>query len=223
MRLLAEQQSFVECSYEAPHDHCDSSEHARYTSESPTLKTNEAEPQESVLATLNQGNRHSRANLTVVVHSEPLMREVAATVHHELGTEDAAECPAGNESWNQAIGEARKRTPGPPAALEEQADDQRERNTTEARESALPDGDPARRVAGVVAPIRRDVGRTSPHETGHNEGEGELREWSDIDVGPRKSSSRVEIADVGGDREAETVDMKDEWTEVKRGGYAGHG
>jgi len=223
VRLLTEQQSFVEGAHYAPHDHCEPRDHTRDASEGPTLETNEAEPQERVLGTLNEGDRDSRANLTVVVHSEPLMREVATTIDHELGTEDPAECPAGNESWHQGIGEACERTPGPPAALEEQADAERERNPAETRESALPHGDPARRVTGVVAPIGRDVGGPSAHETGHNEGEGELRERSDVDVGPRESPSRVEITDVGGDRESETVDMKDEWTEVKRSGNAGHG
>ena len=96
-------------------------------------------------------------------------------------------------------------------------------DAAEAGESALPDRDPAGRVTGVVAPIGRDVGSASAHETGHNQGERELCERSDVKIGPRESTSRVEVTDVGGDREAEAVDMKNERAEVKRSGNAGHG
>ena len=94
----------------------------------------------------------------------------------------------------------------------------------ETREPALPDGDPARGVTGVVTPVGRDVGDARADQASDDEGEGDTSRraaTSKSDFG--QSPSGVEEADVGRDGEAEAVGVKDEGTEVKRGGDAGHG
>jgi len=78
-------------------------------------------------------------------------------------------------------------------------------------------------VIGVVAPVGCDVGEASPEETGNDQGGGELAEGRDVELGACESSSCVEKADVGRERETEAVGVKDEGTEVERSGYARHG
>ena len=100
---------------------------------------------------------------------------------------------------------------------------QRQGDTAETREAALPDGDPSRWVTGVVTPVGRDVGGAGAHEAGHDERKGESAIGRDVKGGLLETTTRVEVADVGSDCEAEAVDMKDERAEVKRSGNAGHG
>ena len=66
------------------------------------------EPQEAVLGALDEGHGHALADLAGVVQTEPLMGEVAATVHHELGTEDSTERPAGDQRRHERVREARR-------------------------------------------------------------------------------------------------------------------
>ena len=186
------------------------------------FESDETEPQQSVFCTLNERHGDPTSDLTCVVHTEPLVREMTAAVHHELWSEHAPERPPSDQRRHQCVTEARERRLGPPPSLEVEADGQRERDTAEARESALPDRDPLRGMARVVAPIGRDIGQSCAEQTSHDQEEREAPEWLERDLVALKTSSGVVVGHVGGEGESEAVQVKDEGTEVDRSGDAGH-
>lgn len=63
------------------------------------------EPEDRVLYSLNDRYRNTFANLTVVVDAEPLVGEMAAAVHHELGTQHSTEGPPDDQCRYEGVGE----------------------------------------------------------------------------------------------------------------------
>jgi len=149
---------------------------------SSVLDGEQRQPQDRVLGALDEGHGNAAAHLARVVKAEPLMGEMAATVDHELGTQNATERPPGDQRRDQRITKAGQGTSGPPSTLQVETHRQRQSNAPEAREPALPDGDPASRMIRVVAPIGGDVGQSSADQTGHNQAQRELAERLNVEV-----------------------------------------
>jgi hypothetical protein len=221
--LLAEEESLVERTHDSPDDHRDAGHDTDATVGAKVLESEQPQPQDRILGSLDERDRHALAHLARVVDAEPLMSEVAAAVHHELRSEDASECPPGDERGHERVSEARERTLGPPSSLQIETNGKRHGDAPEAREPALPDGDPTRGMIGVVVPIGRDVGQSRSEKTRHNQGERKLPEGLDVERSFLEAPPGVEETDVGRDGETEPVRVKDEGTEVKRSGDAGHG
>lgn len=154
--------------------------------------------------------------------AEPLVGQVPASVHHELGTQHPSEGPASHHGRNERVGEPRERALRPPTTLKDHSHRERERDAAEAGEPALPDRDPACGMARVVGPIGGDVGEARPDQSAHHECHGVAGEWLSAEVSALQSASRIQVGDVGRDREAETVEVEDQGAQMERSGYAGH-
>ena len=99
-----------------------------------------------VLQRLEDRHGQSSTRLAGVVHPEPLVGGVAATRHHQLGPEQAAHGPAGQEHRHDEVEgaaewELRAAPPG-----QDDAGRHGEQQAAEGREAAVPDGED---VAGV--------------------------------------------------------------------------
>src|SRR5665213_937539 len=160
--ILAEEYALVGRTHDAPDDHRDSRDDTDAPTRVQMFDREQRQPQDHVLGPLDEWHGNTFADLTRVVDAKPLVREVAASVHHELWTEDATKSPPRDQRRHERVSESGERTCGPPSALHVEADGQGERDAPKARESALPHGDPASGVMRVVAPIGRDVGETRP-------------------------------------------------------------
>ena len=157
--------------------------------ETRALEREQGEPEQTVLGALDERHGYAFSGLSHVVESEPLVGEVSAAVDHELGSEHAPERPARDERRHKGVGEGGERRAGPPASLQEKTDGRGESDAAEARDAALPDGDPTGRVTAVVAPVGGDVGHAGADETGDDEHDGELREGFDARVGRARSDA----------------------------------
>jgi hypothetical protein len=82
-----------------------------------TFDCEQHEPQDHVLRSLDERHGYALTDLTLVVDAKPLVREVAASVHHELWPQDATKSPSRNQRRHERIGETGERTSGPPSAL----------------------------------------------------------------------------------------------------------
>jgi hypothetical protein len=70
------------------------------------FEAEQREPQDGVLDALDERDGHSLAHFTRVMETEPLVRQVAATVHHELGSEHPSERPTGDQGRHERVGES---------------------------------------------------------------------------------------------------------------------
>src|ERR1039458_3836058 len=147
---------------------------------------------------------------------------MAPAVDHELGAKDAAEGPATKEGGYECGGELRESGLRPPAALQHETHHEGERDAAKTSEAALPHRDPAPRMAGVVAPIGRDVREARPHQSADEQPDRKAGERFNVDLRATKASPRVDESHVGRDRKTKTVSVKDQGTEVKRSGKTRH-
>src|SRR5579863_7415264 len=109
VRLLSEQQAFVGRPHESPDDHRNARHHTDASTWSPALDTEQDQPERAVFGALDQRYRYALADLTGVVQSEPLVREVPTAVHHELWSQHTTERPTGDERRHQRVGERGER------------------------------------------------------------------------------------------------------------------
>ena len=174
--MLPEQPTLVEGANDSPHDHRSARDRTRASRWPPTFAPNQCEPQETVLAALNEWHRDTLSNLTRVMHPEPLVGEVSTTTHHQLWSKDSAQRPARDEGGQERVSESSERRPGPPSTLEVQTHGNCEADAAKAGEPPLPDCDPSGRVSGVVAPVRCDIGRACSNESTDDQSCGESGE-----------------------------------------------
>ena len=163
---------------------------------------------------MNQRYRNPATRLTGVVQSEPLLGEVAPSVHHKLRAEYASDRPPGHQRRHQRIAKARRRRGRPPPALQEQANGQGQCDPPETGQSALPEGQPATGMPTVVTPVGRQVSNARTHQSTHDEGGGVAREGLEVDAPALESASGVPVGGVGREREPKAVHVERQGAEA---------
>ena len=222
MGVLVEQEVLVVGAGQSPHHHRYACERTHASSSPVALEVEQNQPQSAVFGALNEGDRHSLSHLSGVVKSDPRGGLVSATGHHELGTEHPPERPARHEGGEEGVGERPEGHLGPPVSNPPDSHGQRDTDGPETREPTLPGGDPSSGVARVVGPVSGDIGAATPEESGDEQGCREPSEGLLGDAGFSQAPARVKVGDVAGNRQAESVEVKGERTQVNCGGNARH-
>ena len=158
----------------------------------------------------------------MVGDAEPLVGQVAATVNHELGAEHSSNGPPQHQCGNESVTKEQQRCLGPEATPADNGHGYGQSNTAEAGETALPDGQPAHRMPVVIRPVGGDVGESGADESGAEEPKYVASEVVNGQPATLEATLRVLKGDVGGQREAEAVEVENEGTEVKCGGEGRH-
>ena len=105
-----------------------------------SLNGDQDEVDGEVLEGLEDRDREPAAGLVRVVHAEPLVCRVATARHHQLGAQEPAQGPAGQQDGSHQVERPTERQLRTATARQDDADRHREEQATEGGEASLPDG-----------------------------------------------------------------------------------
>ena len=188
-----------------------------------SLNGDEDQVDGEVFQGLEDRDREPPPGLIRVVHAEPLVRGVAAACHHQLGAQQPAQCPAGQEDGCHQVEGPTERELGAAAPREDDADRDRQQQAAEGGEAALPDGQNVSRPLRVVAQVREHV-----HGPGaHHGSEDDPEEDGDEPVGGvavlPQPALEVHEAEPERERESDAVGVDLEGPDVEGDGDRSHG
>ena len=169
------------------------------------------------------GTGQPSTGLAGVVHPEPLVCRVSAAGVHQLGTEQAAHGPAGQEDGHGQIEGASERELGAAAPGEDDPGGDGGDDAAEGRQPAVPDGEDARGVVRVVAQIREHVHRPCADDGGQDDPEEDREEPVGGVAVLAQSPLEVGEPEPERDGEADAVGMDLEGPDVEGDGDGCHG